>query len=386
MMRDPAATPPPSKPPMQQPTLFARLTSPLAGLGLACILAAGLLSNGYAWFVQGRAVLPEKPDWPGFMDGKITGAIAQDMGQAPLPAGLAKLQRAAGWLFMGDLGRQVRQGCPGWLFLAEELMPQPDGAAHAAARARTVTAVRERLQERGIALAVAIVPDKSRIAAAQLCRLARPASLAGRAADFAQALAAAGVPAVDLAPALAPLGAQAFLRTDTHWNEAGARQAARALGQALRQAGLAPERDREYEIQALAPAPRPGDLVRLAGLDWLAPSLQPAPEMAARSRLSLAPGAQPDGADDDLFGDAGLPRTVVVGSSYSRTSNFVPFLAAELGVEVANFGLDGGKFAGGANAYFASAAFRQTPPRLVIWEIPERDLQTPLDGEQVALP
>ncbi|RML36672.1 hypothetical protein ALQ93_04821 [Pseudomonas syringae pv. pisi] len=29
-----------------------------------------------------------------------------------------------------------------------------------------------------------------------------------------------------------------------------------------------------------------------------------------------------------------------------------------------------------ANLYFDNPAFRQTPPKLLIWEIPERDLQT----------
>ena len=38
---------------------------------------------------------------------------------------------------------------------------------------------------------------------------------------------------------------------------------------------------------------------------------------------------------------------------------------------------DGGEFSGAAKDYFASPAFRETPPQLLIWEIPERDLQSP---------
>ncbi len=373
------------KPPMQKPTWFARVTSPLAGAGLALFMGAGLLSNAYSVFVQDHQLLPEQVDWHGFIDGKVTSAIARNMAQAPLPSEMAKVQRAAGWLLMDDLGRQVRQGCPGWLFLTEELTPHAHGASHAQQRADTVQAVRERLRARNIELVVAVVPDKSRIAADQLCGLTRPADFGPRAADFTAALAARGVAALDWTAALAPLGDQAFLRTDTHWSEAGAQAAAQALRQQLAGSGRAPKADRQYTVTRGEPAPRLGDLVRLAGLDWLPPSWQPAGETAVTSRFAQAPGSAAAGADD-LFGDAGLPRTVVIGSSFTRTSNFVPFLAAELGVEVANFGREGGKFAGGANAYFASAAFKQTPPRLVIWEIPERDLQTPTQGETVNLP
>lgn len=35
-------------------------------------------------------------------------------------------------------------------------------------------------------------------------------------------LQAKGVEVLDLAPTLQPLGSEAFLRTDTHWSEAGA--------------------------------------------------------------------------------------------------------------------------------------------------------------------
>lgn len=374
----------PAKPPLQKPTLFARLTSPFVGLGLACFMAAGVLSNAYMALIEGRGVLPAQVSWPDFADGKVTGAIAGNMAHAPLPTGMAKLQRAAGWLVLGDLGPRVRKGCPGWLFLAEELMPHPGGAQAAAERARIVVRVHEQLRARGIGLMVAVVPDKSRIAAAELCGLRRSQALQDRVDRWTGQLAAAGVPVLDLATAMRELGAQGFLRTDTHWNEAGAHASARALAEALRQRRLAPPPDRRYAITAQPPAPRPGDMVRLAGLDWLPPALQPRPEMAVASRFTVVQDAASSAADD-LFGDDNLPQVAAIGSSFTRTSNFVPFLSAELGLEVANFGLDGGKFAGGANAYFASAAFRQTPPKLVLWEIPERDLQTPVAGEQVTL-
>ena len=88
---------------------------------------------------------------------------------------------------------------------------------------------------------------------------------------------------------------------------------------------------------------------------------------------------------DDLFGDDNLPNVALIGTSFSRNSSFVGFLQRALSAPVGNFAKDGGEFSGAAKAYFDSPAFRQTPPQLVIWEIPERDLQTPYAGD-VQLP
>ena len=54
---------------------------------------------------------------------------------------------------------------------------------------------------------------------------------------------------------------------------------------------------------------------------------------------------------------------------------FVPFIEKELNAKVANLARSGGDFSGAMNAYLSSVAFKKTPPKLVIWEIPERVLQ-----------
>src|SRR5690606_10724961 len=119
------------------------------------------------------------------------------------------------------------------------------------------------------------------------------------------------------------------------------------------------------------------DLVRLAGLDWLPLWLQPEVELVAVS-VFTALDETAGMSEDDLFGDSQLPNMALIGTSFSRHSNFVPFLEQALGTSLGNFAKDGGEFSGAAKDYFASPAFTQTPPQLVIWEIPERDLQTPL--------
>ena len=41
-----------------------------------------------------------------------------------------------------------------------------------------------------------------------------------------------------------------------------------------------------------------------------------------------------------------------------------------------NFAKDGGALSGAANSYLNNPAYKETPPKQIIWEIPVRDLQT----------
>jgi alginate O-acetyltransferase complex protein AlgJ len=127
--------------------------------------------------------------------------------------------------------------------------------------------------------------------------------------------------------------------------------------------------------------------VKLAGLDGLPVGLQPRPELARQSRFELVRSAAVASAEKsgdvghaDLFGDAELPSIALVGTSFSRNSNFVPFLEQKLNRQVGNFALDGGDFDGAVRAYLRSPAFKQTPPKLLVWEIPERVLAMDVKG------
>ncbi|WP_252717141.1 alginate O-acetyltransferase AlgX-related protein [Herbaspirillum sp. B65] len=367
------------------PSPLARRASRWSGVALALVLAAGLLSC--AWLVQRGQIewLPTTWNRDEALHGELTHKIAKQLSNAWLPTQAANLERAGSWLLLGDTGPRVRRGCPGWLFLAEELQINHHAQANAQTKLQAVIAIRQALARRGISLLVAVVPDKSRIAADQLCGLLRPVELNGRAAQWVADLQQAGVQAIDLAPTLAPLGAAAYLHTDTHWNETGAHAAAEVIAAKLA-TGLQATPQQAYQAQPGPLARRPGDLVHLAGLDWLPLRLQPAPEYVAATRFKEVPGAgqgsapKPGGDDlDDLLGDSNLPNVALIGTSFSRNSNFVGFLQMALGARIGSFAKDGGKFSGSAREYFANPAFTQTPPKLVLWEIPERDLQTPYE-------
>ena len=395
---NPALHPAPAAEPSLPVPREAATPHALAGGCFVLVLLLGLLSNGHGWLNDKLKTPRPASGWQSLMSGAPMQLLADAMASTLLPQTAARLERAFSWLAVRDLGPRVREGQRDWLFLADEFTPHPDGEASAQARAAEVIALRKRLAGQGIDLLVVVVPDKSRIAATHLGNLPRPAQFAGRLAQWTATLAQAGVDVVDLSDTLNHLqqnghqqGRQAFLRTDSHWTESGAAAAAALVGQrALALVSIA-RTGSGLQLMSSETLPRPGDLVRLAGLDGLPPALQPRPESAQQSRFealngqAAAPGkagaASKD--NDDLFGDADLPTVAVIGSSFSRTSNFVPFLAEKLQARVANFALDGGDFAGAAKAYLASPAFKQTPPKLLIWEIPERVLQADRHNDHV---
>lgn len=363
--------------------LTARL-SPLAGMVMLAFLIAGLASVLWAMLVSNKVALQPTQTFSQeqILDGALTQHIAKELSNVALAKKAADLERAASWLLIGDTGARVRQGCPGWLFLADENRIYPHAQANAEAKAQKVAAVRDWLAQRNIRLLVALVPDKSRIAAEQLCGVARSPALNDRAARWQAELQRSGVEVLDLAPLLQPLGSAAYLRTDTHWSELGAEVAAKAVAARVTQLGVSATPALQLYRTVEAESLRPGDLVRLAGLDWLPQPLQPQGEYVAQSQFGRH-GESEAASEDDLFGDSQLPNVALIGTSFSRNSNFVPFLEQALGASLGNFAKDGGEFSGAATDYFTSPAFRETPPQLLIWEIPERDLQSPYQDDIV---
>lgn len=372
-MTTPKHTPPPT-----QPDELATRSSRLAGVALLIFLFIGLLSSGRL-IVSGQiSLLPDKVLTPQLFDGDITHRIARELSNAQLPTTFAELERGVSWLLLSDTGPRVRSGCPDWLFLADELKVNHQAQRNADAKVQAVIDLKQQLSQRGISLLVVIVPDKSRIASGQRCALHRPATHEGRIQAWTSKLDVAGVANLDLTGALTPLGASAWLRTDTHWSESGAKAAAEAIAQRLKPLGISATPRRSFNESHAPLAVRPGDLVHLAGIDWLPLKWQPAPEMVAQTsthELPVASAANPD-TEADLFGDADLPNTALIGTSFSRNSNFAGFVQQALGAPVGNFAKDGGAFSGAANSYLNSPAFKETPPKQIIWEIPERDLQS----------
>ncbi|MDX3895528.1 alginate O-acetyltransferase AlgX-related protein [Pusillimonas sp.] len=376
--------------PVQSFNLPSRWARNVAGVIFLTILLAGAASA--AWTTATGRIKASAWTREQFMQGETTRELTGELARAPLPSSLADAERAASWLIAGSLGPRVRQGCGQWLFLVDELEVHPEGMHNARRRLEAVVRLRDRLRRQDIELVVATVPDKSRVQSEQLCGIYRPASSADRLSDWEKGLAQRGVRHASL---LAPLEAlklqgkdQPFLRTDTHWTEAGAAAAAQTIAEAVGQSGVALTPHQRYAMQKGEARDRMGDLVRLAGIDWLPPVLQPAPDRVAAMRFSVDTIAEPsvdlDDAADDLFGDANLPSVALIGTSYSGISSFVSYLEAALGTPVPDFAQDGGDFWLAGKTYLEGSEFRETPPRIVIWEIPERVLQMPIVADEAA--
>ncbi|MCF4164833.1 hypothetical protein L2U69_04165 [Zavarzinia compransoris] len=351
----------------------------LAGVVLAAVLIFGLVSSVLTLgSEQGRALLTSFT-LAEVADGTATDRLAKTLNDDLLGGDvLAETAHAIDWVALGDLGTQVRLGCDGYLFLREEFDVQPGGAAAIARRAAMAGEVSRLLAAQGIHLTVVVTPDKSRMMTGELCGLRRSAASAGRIDGFFAALAGHGVDGFDLRPAIAAID-RPYYKTDTHWNEAGAGAAAKAIADHLATAHLAPEAGPPVPVVTGEPRERVGDLIRLAGLDGVAAPFRPDGDMVAESEITL-----PVVEADDLLGDMVGPPVAVIGSSYSRNGNFIGFLAAALSAPIADMARDGGAFAGAAMPYFDNPAFIETPPQVIVWEIPERVLDSAITPDEEA--
>lgn len=148
------------------PSDLAVRTSPLAAWVLVPFLAAGLLSCAWLMVKGPISFLPAKVDSDMLLHGELTHRFAKELAKAPMAIQAANLERGASWLAFGDTGPRVRPGCPGWLFISDELRINRHAQANAQTKAQAVIDLQRQLGEKGIELQVVVVPDKSRIAVA----------------------------------------------------------------------------------------------------------------------------------------------------------------------------------------------------------------------------
>jgi alginate O-acetyltransferase complex protein AlgJ len=180
----------------------------------------------------------------------------------------------------------------------------------------------------------------------------------------------AGIVAVDVLRPMSAAGGELYYRTDTHWNERGAKTSADTVAAALRQAGWAPTQKAEFQVSTEAPQERIGDLIRLAGLDHVPYPLRPRGDEETASVIE-----QRAAANVGILDETPAPELAVIGTSFSRRANFVPFLSLALTAPVENFSLDDGGITKAAMVYFAKPEFLKSPPRAIVWEIPERMIE-----------
>lgn len=286
-------------------------------------------------------------------------------------------------VFQGT-GDEVRLGREEWLFSVEEIRFEAQSDNWMGQRLDTVARLSKTLEQKGIHLVVALLPDKARVHQTQMANGRYPAWQEHRYAQALEGLHAAGVVTVDLWEVLAPEARRkpVFYRSDTHWNQHGADLAAQAVAHHVR--------DIEPQLPTLrfqtetAPTgeTRVGDLLRMIGLANVPNWLRPPPDIES-VQTTVQVGEKVQGG---LMDEISVP-VVLVGTSYSRRANFHGALQQHLSAEVLNMSQDGGGFATAMTRYLKGEEFTESPPQVLIWEIPERVLSQPLsDDEQQGWP
>jgi alginate O-acetyltransferase complex protein AlgJ len=368
----------------QQATVTAVSRAPALGAfgTLAALTMLGVMAAG-VWQIAGALRNPSELEVPwsakDFWEGRSTNTLEKQLDhKLPARPALIAAANSARYLLTGGAGDQVRTGKDHWLFLTEELRFDAGGAEHLNARADLLAAAARGLARQDVKLVVALVPDKARVYAAKLARGAYPEYNRTRYQDALDALRRRDVAVVDL---LQPLQAAArqgevYYRSDTHWNQAGARVAAAAIAQTVRGLGLDLGQTTFVTAADKAPAERPGDLLRLMGLDQMPDALRPLPDRETPEVTSEAASASGAG----LFGDAAVP-VVLTGTSYSKRGNFHGYLQEALSAKVLNASKDGGGFLQATTDYLKDDAFKSAKPKVLVWEVPERFLLMKLDGE-----
>lgn len=268
-----------------------------------------------------------------------------------------------------------------WLYSDEEFNPIVNEDQNLQGNYALVEGVRQALKERGVKLVMAIVPAKVRLYPEHLSDV-RPASIHGDLyQDFHAHVAANKILAPDL---LGPMqqakqsGEQVFLRTDTHWTPTGAEIAAKQLAAAIAEKTPLSGEPQRFVTEAEKTEQHKGDLTLFLPLDPLFSNLMP-PQEPLEKRTTRVAEDQPV-ADDALFAENEVP-VALIGTSYSANPNwnFVGALKEALKSDVVNYSEDGHGPILPMLSYLKSAAFKDSPPQVLIWEFPERYL--PVNNE-----
>ena len=371
-------TAPPRSAPSARPPVSSA-TSPLLrllpGVFLLVALGTGLLlsARAYKIWVWPQNVSVRTGDWQHEFGKKY------DL-HLPLRDPGIETWGAADYL-LGDGRPGVQIGHSGWLYTDEEF--RSGNGVHGAksddrvmlAKLEYIRQVRDRLTEQGTRLVVALVPAKVRVYPEHLGRKRVPAAKSGEYQDFRAALAGLSIPAPDLWSALRADKAQGdvFLRADTHWTPLGARAAARALALSTAESwpGLMTP-DTSFLTVRKPPVRYFGDLLAYVRLGALQQAWGPPRDLlSTEATRQVSPGVPPD--------DRTPPQVLLVGTSYSANQswNFQGALEQELSTRVRNASAEGkGPFVP-MQAYLDTLP-EDAPPRVLVWELPERFLDSPV--------
>lgn len=274
-------------------------------------------------------------------------------------------------------------GKNGWLFTPYEFAVQTD-ASDTQASIQMFANINKLFERKGIAMVLAIVPSKIRIHSDHLPDSKPLDSYTNeKYVNAFKALTAAGVNVVDLNQAFlkSPLrtgDTPIYLRQDTHWSPPGAMLAAETIKAtidatpALKAAlGKVPEAAYSMTWAPKKSITRARDLVRqLPQAEQGAFAAEQTLTFKVTRTATSQAGLQGAGDNVGIF---------VIGSSYTNKATGYPdalrFMLQRDLLDI-SLNVDFGPWYG-MESYLKDDAFKTNPPKLIIWEVPERELRSP---------
>ncbi|WP_374645558.1 alginate O-acetyltransferase [Tabrizicola sp.] len=208
--------------------------------------------------------------------------------------------------------------------------------------------------------------------------------------DVIDRLTAAGVAAPDLMTAMLGAGPdeKVFFQADFHWTPAGARLAARAIGEMIRShpayADVTPVEftSQEGPVEVAFSGLRrelqtfcKDSLPPVEATTWI--TTRAAEEVNDASDIFADAGggeaAPAEAGTLDIFGTGEAEASLaLVGTSFSDSSvnNFAGFLSEYAGIEAVNYAITGGNQFGAMTSYLTSREFAEDRPTFLVWENP----------------
>ncbi|WP_291427014.1 hypothetical protein [Deinococcus sp.] len=264
---------------------------------------------------------------------------------------------------VNDDARVVLVGKSGWLFYEPELK-----FSDYRPNIKSIAYVSEQLRRKNIQLLVTLSPIKARIYEQYLPQ-PLPANIKNRYSEVIADLSKAGVHTVDLNTDLPDkaksLPTLLYYRQDSHWNDEGAFVAAKPIAEAVaRLIDLSKVPDVNYKLSRTTSTHQGDLMLKLSAAQRVNYPPESTKIISAES-LALA---------STLTTDTPSPQIVEVGASYSAVGSFVPSLAYNLHKDVLNRAVSGLGPWKALGDYLTSQNFAKSPPKIIIWEITERDI------------
>jgi alginate O-acetyltransferase complex protein AlgJ len=306
----------------------------------------------------------------------------------PIAPSVVSRRSLLGWSLGFSLGLSLPQvamaqpdilaiiGKDNYLFPAWGTTDEPNWPAIDATVAR-VAEVHKRLAARGIALVAPVLPSKKLFYADKLPAVdALTPEMLGRYAGIRDRLAAAGVPGFDVERiyrALQAKGEPVYYRTDQHWTLAAADATAQATADLIHQLvpKLAGAAGTGLALGAISKERRYGDLAER----FLSPEQR---RSAGREIFTVRRQTQTTG-----LLDAAIAPVHVTGNSMVQPYFGFPQKLSNLIDRPVSVNWKPGDvgFWSVLIEYLESAAFRQQPPQVVVWQVFEPNFHLGPDAE-----